>query len=439
MKKTLVIGMGLSGRSVALTLLRMQKKVMGVDKSYLMLQNDPQILSLIESGLELVSDTYPVPLQEIDLAIVSPGISPDHLLLKALEQSSIAIMGEAEFAACYLKDKQWLAVSGTNGKTTTTLLIEHILKENKQNCLALGNIGEPFSSYIDRIDDEVMVAELSSYQIERLYTPILDGAVLLNITYDHLDRYPSFLAYAQAKMRMQELLKPTAILYVFEKIQEEFSGLDPAKIRTFGYKPCSYLYSDLESLFILGKKVSELPDSLKGRKSHDLENFMAAFLLTIDRGVLPDLIVKSFISFKKPSHRMERVVTHKGISFIDDSKGTNIDATIRAVESIPGPIFLIAGGVHKGASYKEWIQPFEGRVKAIFAIGQAAHIIKEDLKPSFNVEILSSLEEAVQKSYQIASLGDTILLSPGCSSFDMFKDYKHRGEEFKKSVFNLLK
>ncbi|MFV0340369.1 MAG: UDP-N-acetylmuramoyl-L-alanine--D-glutamate ligase, partial [Parachlamydiaceae bacterium] len=325
---------------------------------------------------------------------------------------------------------------GTNGKTTVTLLLEHILTFAGLSAQALGNVGVPLAKHLPKLSQEAIVcAELSSYQLETMRKNSLDCGVILNITPDHLDRYKGMKEYASVKARVGLMIKPEGKLFVEEACYQHFGDLLPKdKIERYGYDWALDCATDLEYLYRHQQKVGELPSVLQGKKSHDLENFMAAYLMADYFQVPYEIIRKAYGYFEKPHHRIELISEVNGVRFYDDSKGTNIDAVIRAVETMQGPTILIAGGVHKGSSYTPWIEPFHGKVKKIFAIGEAAPIIHDELSARIPVKICSTLKEAVEESYKLAEKGDAVLLSPGCSSFDMFRDYAHRGEEFVRIV-----
>ena len=208
-------------------------------------------------------------------------------------------------------------------------------------------------------------------------------------------------------------------------------------VRLYGYRSTSFIHTDLKVVFREGHRVFELPESLRDRRSHDLENCLAAYALCADKGIEGEEFIAAWRSFKKPPHRVEFVAEYQEVKYYDDSKGTNIDAVIRAVESLDGPLILIAGGVDKGAPYLPWLQGFKNKVKWICAIGEAAGKIRDQLTPYIPVEIFPSLVEAVKQASLIANRGDSVLLSPGCASFDMFKDYAHRGETFQQIVREL--
>jgi UDP-N-acetylmuramoylalanine--D-glutamate ligase len=329
-------------------------------------------------------------------------------------------MGEVDFALQHLHQKM-VAITGTNGKTTVALLVEHVLNSAKIKAKALGNVGVSVAEYCLAPDpEEILVFELSSYQLETLDRPVFDAGVILNITPDHLDRYENLESYARAKAKLQHCLVPNGVLYLHEQVVQNFASI----------------FSD--EYVLLGKEnslgLSPFPKVNFFQGEHDYSNAIAAWALCRKMGVAKEEFIDALQSFKKPSHRIEFVKTIKGVSYYDDSKGTNIDAVIQAVLSMKGPVILIAGGVCKGSSYLPWKEVFQNRVKQLFVLGQAAHKIWQELSLFFNVEIVDSMEEAVIKAAACAKQADVVLLSPGCSSFDMFCDYAHRGKEFQRCV-----
>lgn len=395
-KQALLIGLGVSGQSAAKFLLSLGYQVYGVDEKK----------EKCEESFHLGVLKAPLDLKEIDLVVLSPGVSPsDFWVQKAIEEKK-EVIGEAELALRHLNQKA-VGITGTNGKTTVTLLVEHILISSGRKAKALGNVGTALSGYVGEADlDEIAVIELSSYQIDTLYAQKLDAALILNITPDHLDRYKTMENYAQSKANIERCLKPDGALFLFEEIALKYGSLFSRPFLSFG--------SDLSS--------------------HDEVNVQAAFLLCSYLGVKEEEFLSGLKTFKKPSHRIELVRKLRGVSYYDDSKGTNIDAVIKAVHSMDGQTILIAGGVDKGASYLPWKESLQGRVKQMFLIGQSALKIQQELGLFFNVQIVDSLADAVQLAFYAASPGECVLLSPGCSSFDMFRDYAHRGKEFQRFV-----
>lgn len=433
-QKVLVIGLGVSGRSAAQYLLNRGALVWGVDKNPAQIQDT----NLISKGLHFIQENEPFEIEPFDLVVVSPGIASTHPHYQAALRARKEIIGEVELACRDVK-KKLLGITGTNGKTTTTLLVTHVLNEADQSVCAVGNIGLPITTELDQKTAEIFVVELSSFQLETMKSPVFDAGVILNITYDHLDRYPNFEEYARVKISLKNFLKPGGSLYVeyncFQKFCGLFDGFNPM---TYGYSPHSILYTDQFYVFFKDKIEYILPPSYRGKVSHDVENILAAYALCAEMGIKPDQFLRALQSFKKPSHRLEFVREINGVTYYNDSKATNIDAVLRAVACLKKEIILIAGGVDKGAPYTPWIASFIKQVKYVFAIGQAAEKIKIDLQKAVPVEICSSFEEAILKASQQAKSGQIVLLSPGCSSYDMFRDYAERGDKFKNIVNNLL-
>jgi UDP-N-acetylmuramoylalanine--D-glutamate ligase len=440
MKKALVIGLGISGCSAAELLLSKGFQVTGVDKNLLKIKKEPRVSRLKTLGLHVQQEDDPIDWKKISLVIISPGVPRDHPLFCRAKEHHIETIDEVELAFRYL-DQKAAGITGTNGKTTVTLLIEHILNASGYKAKALGNIGEPLALYaLHPNPQEIIVAELSSYQLETMKAKVLDAAVVLNITPDHLDRYSSMEEYAKAKLKIAPLLKTSkSPLYLHEHIPADFSSLTKGiSFKTFGHLGGSFLSTD-KTVFKQGETVEYfLP--LRYREElgmHESENALAAWAIVKEFGVTPEQFGKGLESFTKPAHRIEFVKEIDGVCYFDDSKGTNIDATIKAVNTMKGPVILIAGGVDKGASYQPWKTDFSQKIKKIIAIGQAAKKIHSELNDSFSVELTDSMQKAVELAAGESEAGDCVLLSPGCSSFDMFRDYAHRGEEFKQQVIHL--
>jgi UDP-N-acetylmuramoylalanine--D-glutamate ligase len=395
MAKALVIGFGVSGKSAAKFLCNKGYEVETYDK-------DPEKKGafVFYSNVDDVKTDY-------DLAVLSPGVPLDHPLVKKITDANIELIGEIELACRYLSQPM-IGITGTNGKTTVTLLVTHVLNSCGIKAIALGNVGTPLTTEIDQ--NIVIVCELSSYQLETLISKPLNQAAILNITPDHLDRYHSMDRYAEAKFLIQRNIKNDGLLVVDKRSIDAFGNLHHFK------------------------NTIVVPSL----KTHDLENAYAAFELVKPYGITEEEFNEAYKTFRKPPHRIEYIAEYEGVKFYDDSKGTNIDATLRAVSAINEPLVLIAGGVDKGFPYSGWIEPFKGKVKKIIAIGAAAPKIEKDLKEHIPVECVSSLKEATLNAFQSAKKGETVLLSPGCSSLDMFKDYADRGRQFQAFVRGLI-
>lgn len=437
-KKILVVGLGLSGRSAVHFLMAHDAYVWGIDRDEKMLETNKEIHDLRHKGLKVHSEKEKIEISQFDLVVLSPGVPLTHPLVISAKSSQVPVIGEIELG-CRVAKNRMIGITGTNGKTTVTMLVTHVLNQCNLKAKALGNVGVPFTKELLSISpQDIIVLELSSYQIETLQQPCLEAALLLNITPDHLDRYHVMDEYAKAKCLLERCLKKSRYFYIEEEAWKSYGHhLKTNVSRLYGYHDTSYVYTDLFSVYREGQKIFELPPTLKNRKSHDLENLLGAYAICSDFGVSGQDFLNAWSTFRKPAHRIEFVTEHQGVRFYDDSKGTNIDAVIRAVQSIEGPIILIAGGVDKGFPYTIWLKEFKNKVKCICAIGQAAVMIHNQLNSHIPVTIFNSLEESVKFAARLAKKGDTVLLSPGCSSFDMFKDYVHRGEEFQKIVRNL--
>ncbi len=421
--KILVIGLGKSGRAAYDLLIKEGGQVVGTD-------DKADLLKKLES--EGINVALHPQVEEFDRVVISPGIPPTNpLYVRAIELRK-EIIGEAELALSRLH-QPCIAITGTNGKTTVTLLVEHILKTSGFKARALGNVGTPLTSY-QGDKQEIMVVELSSFQLELMKTPVVDIGIILNITPDHLDRYTTMEEYALAKCRLQDLMKSPGNFWVHQSVVQDFKPLLKSNYQTYGTDCKCTSWTDRTALKAGEKIETILPIRYRDLGNHESENVLAAWILCKKFGVSPEAFLAGLETFKKPAHRIEFVATLDGVDYFNDSKGTNIDATIKAVEAMTKKVVLIAGGVDKGSSYEPWKKSFTGKVKQVFAIGQAAAKIAEELRPEFEVEIVPTLKDAVEGAKRQAKVGETVLLSPGCSSYDMFQDYAHRGDEFKKFV-----
>lgn len=436
--KFLVLGLGVSGLAVAEFLLKNGKAVIGLDNNLGHLQSSPDVCRLREIGLQVLEDEKSIKWDEIEYLVVSPGVSRSHPIYQLAIKKEVKVTSEAELALVHFQ-KPLVAVTGTNGKTTVTLLTEHVLNSSGIKTKALGNVGTPLcTELLHPTSNDAFVVELSSFQLETMQTPVFNAAVLLNITPDHLDRYTDMQDYARAKFRLQFLLKDQAPFFVQAQTAKEFPLLFQHKnYQTFGVdNPCD-LYTDKTNVYFRKNIEFLFPLQYRDLGAHDYENALAAWILCRPFSISNEQFCTALSTFRKPPHRIEFVKEIEGISFYDDSKGTNIDAVIQAVKAMKRSVILIAGGVDKGASYLPWKEHFLGKVKQIIVIGQAAPKIYSELHPYFNIKLADSLASAVDAAVNSAVKGDTVLLSPGCSSYDMFRDYAHRGREFQRFVQNI--
>lgn len=424
-KKVAVIGLGKSGISAAHFLQKQGYSVWVTDDkqtkgpegtSFL----PPQDLAYAISGFDFV--------------VISPGVPLTHPVAVQANTEGLQVFCDVElaFRELALKPIPIVGITGSNGKTTTTSLTCHMLNNSSIPAKAVGNIGTPILSD-EHAPTDTLVVELSSFQLETMSTKVLDSACILNITPNHLDRHGTMDEYIKAKQRIGGCLKPDGELWVQKACSWN------KDLCHFGFDASCQLYTDGINVYRFGKKESELPEILQHSRSHNVENYLAAYALARHLGADAECCSQSYASFIKPKHRLEHVRTHKDILFYDDSKATSVDAVLRAVESLTNPIVLIAGGVHKGYPYTAWQSAFKDKVRACVLIGQAADIIEEDLQNIVPVLRAQSLEEAVSMAVDAAKPQDAVLLSPGCASYDMFTSFEERGDKFQAIVHALGK
>ncbi|MCE5316981.1 MAG: UDP-N-acetylmuramoyl-L-alanine--D-glutamate ligase [Parachlamydia sp.] len=437
-RNVLVIGLGLSGRAAAGFLLKRGARVHGIDRDRELLASHEEIKGLYNLGFSASLESEPLDVGSFDLVVVSPGVPQTNPCYAAALSAGIEIIGEMELA-CRHMNQRCFGITGSNGKTTTTMLVTHVLNHSGRKARALGNIGMPLTEALDaHCDGEILVIELSSWQLETLHARVFDAGAILNITPNHLDRHKTMLNYARAKINLKNCLKVDAPLFMGKVCREEFEQLlEGVPAKTFGFDSSCNVYSDRFRVYFEKESAFELPSEFQGKATHDVENMMAGYALCRMAGVSGEEFLAAQETFRKPPHRIEFVKKIEGVAYYDDSKGTSIAAVEKAVIALEGPIHLIAGGVHKGASYAPWRETFRGRVSHVYAIGQAASQIKSDVGDLVPVEMHSSLGAALESAALRARPGENVLLSPGCSSYDMFKDYNHRGDEFQRLVSEL--
>ncbi|MFT4170386.1 MAG: UDP-N-acetylmuramoyl-L-alanine--D-glutamate ligase [Dysgonomonas sp.] len=375
-----------------------------------------------------------------DEIIKSPGIPEDAPLIVAARSKNIPVISEIEFAGRYTSAKK-ICITGSNGKTTTTSLIYHILQSAGLNVGLGGNIGRSFARQVAENNFDYYVLELSSFQLDDMYDFKADIAILLNITPDHLDRYDHKMQnYVDAKMRIiRNQTKADAFIYWAEDpiVTVEVEKLHPqATIYTFAEseKEGVSAYSDDKKIFIhTPKSVFEMEqDLLALTGTHNLYNSLASGITAKLLDITDDKLRQSLSDFKGVEHRLEKVADVKGIHFINDSKATNVNSCWYALKSMKSKVVLILGGKDKGNDYTEIEELVKSKVHALVFLG----VDNSKLHKFFDgkvdrIEDAGSMEEAVTKAYQLADAGDAVLLSPCCASFDLFKSYEDRGDQFK--------
>ena len=382
-------------------------------------------------------------LDQIDLVVVSPGVPTKAIPIRYADRRGAEVIGEVELASRFLRGRI-VAITGTNGKTTTTTLIGEMLKDAGMNVQVGGNIGTPLISMVDSSrDDGWAVVEVSSFQLETIVSFRPRIAVVLNITPDHLDRHKTFANYVNAKARIFENQRPDdfAVLNADDPTTAGLTGRTRAPLFWFSRKKEVEKGSFVRSGHILfrdGKSEREImplsENPLKG--AHNLENVLAGVSIGALVGCQPAQIREAVRNFKAVEHRLEFVAKVAGVDYYNDSKATNVDATIKALESFPANIHLILGGKDKGSDYSVLNALLRERVKRVYTIGAAAAKIESQIA---GAEILSShtLENAIRRASESATTGDIVLLAPACASFDQFENYEHRGRVFKEIVHSL--
>ena len=374
--------------------------------------------------------------------VKSPGIPDDSTLMQEIIKQSINVISEVEFASRFTAAKI-VAITGSNGKTTTTLLIGHILKKAGYDVLVAGNTGTGFAREITKKDYDYIVLELSSFQLDGIQKFKPKIAIVLNITPDHLNRYNNeFEKYIASKLRISmNQNKEDLLIYNEDDITIRKNIKTNARRVPFTLKNQikgeGAFYKDDKININLNKNKMTIQElALQGR--HNIYNSMAAAITGRILDVKNDIIRQSMLDFQNVEHRLEFVLSVHGIDFVNDSKATNVNATWYALESMSKSVIWIAGGVDKGNDYTEIEDLVKARVKAIICIGESAEKIKKHFKKiTSQIQIYDSMKDAVQTSYQLGNKGDVVLLSPACASFDMFHNFEQRGLEFKRQVRKL--
>jgi UDP-N-acetylmuramoylalanine--D-glutamate ligase len=439
-KRVLVVGLGKSGVASALFLKSHGARVTVSDtKSGDELRNEIPVL--LDHGITVETGGHGErTFRGQDLIVVSPGVPVDAPLLVQARAMGESVIGEIELAAQFLPGPI-VAITGSNGKTTTTTLAGEIMAAGGFPTLVGGNIGTPAISLADRAKPEsVIVLEVSSFQLETIQTFRPKVAVILNVTPDHLDRHRTFEIYLDAKARIFENQQGSdfAVLNADDPACLTMAARTKAQVFWFSRQKevtRGTWVRDGNILFRDGERQHEVMQAaeipLKG--AHNLENVLAAVCAGALMGCAPGKIRQAVTQFKAVEHRLEYVATIRGVDYYNDSKATNVDATIKALESFPSNIHLILGGKDKGSDYTVLNDLLRQRVKRVYTIGAAATKIESQIKAA-EVVHAETLESALRKANAAAQPGDVVLLAPACASFDQFKNYEHRGQAFKEIV-----
>lgn len=446
-QKVLVAGSGISGIAAAKLLLAKGGEVVLYDG------NDKLDAEKIKKNFDedakvsvVLGELKRTDLLGAQLSVISPGIPLDAPFVTVLDEAGVPIWSEIQLAYHCAKGKL-AAITGTNGKTTTTALTGEIMKSFYDSVFVVGNIGEPYTAHaLETGESSVTVAEVSSFQLETIMDFRPNVSAILNITPDHLDRHKTMECYTQVKESITKNQKDgdTCVLNYDDTVLREFG--ETLKINAVYFssreklKKGCYL-EDGKIVYNDGSKVTEIVDiselKLLGRHNH--ENVMAAVAISMNMDVPLEKIQEVLRKFEAVEHRIEFVTERFGVKYYNDSKGTNPDAAMQAIKAMPGPTILIAGGYDKHSEFDEWIESFDGKVRYLVLIGQTRDKIAECAKRHGFTDIMyaEDLLEAVQVCASYANPGDNVLLSPACASWGQFKNFEERGTKFKEYVRGL--
>lgn len=442
-KRVMVVGLARTGRVTALFAAGYGATVTATDEKA---ENEmaETAAELRAAGVKLeLGGHAPASFLEQDLIVISPGVPAKLAALEQARARGIPVWSEIELAWRFLRGKL-VAVTGSNGKTTTTALLAHILRTARVPVLVGGNIGVPLLSLVESsADSSVTVAEISSFQLETIEAFRPEIGILLNLTPDHLDRHASFEEYANAKMRLFEnqLERDAAVLNADDP---EVTRRMPARAHVYWFSRQKRV---AEGSLIRDGQIffrhdgAETPllrrDQIPLRGEHNVENVLAACAAAYLAGADPAAIASGVQTFRGVEHRLEFVAEIGGVSFFNDSKATNVDAALKAIQAFPGRLIVILGGKDKGSPYTPLREPLRNRARMAILIGAAAEKIAKDLGDAVPVERAGTLDRAVQIAAERAQPGDAVLLAPACSSFDQFENYEQRGRVFKVLVARL--
>ncbi len=447
-KKVLVFGSGISGVG-AVHLLELQgADVILYDGNDKLKEEDVREKLDKDSKAEIILGEFPEGLLDsLQLVVLSPGVPTDLPVVEKMRAHHIEIIGEIELAYAFGKGDV-LAITGTNGKTTTTSLLGEIMKNYKEKAFVVGNIGNPYTVIADQTDDDtVIVAEMSSFQLETIATFRPKVSAILNFTPDHLNRHHTMEAYVAAKknIAINQGEDDFCVLNYEDPLTREFGQQLKTQVFYFSSKR-----SLDQGIYLKDKKIIYQEENKQAIElchvgelqilgSHNYENVMAASAMALLYGVPVKIVQDTIKAFKGVEHRIEYVAEKGGVVYYNDSKGTNPDAAIRGIQAMNRPTVLIGGGYDKNSEYTEWIQSFDGKVKKLILIGATKEKIAADAeKCGFTDYVFAdTFEEAMEKAVGFAEEGDAVLLSPACASWGMFPNYEVRGDRFKELVHAL--
>lgn len=446
-KKVLVVGSGISGVAAAELLKKKGNEILLFDGNKELDVEALKKKALVFSDVEIIlGELSDEDLEQVDLAVFSPGVPTDIPMAEQIREKNIPIWGEIELAYYFAKGPV-AAITGTNGKTTTTALTGEIMANYFKDVKVVGNIGIPYTSVAaDTTEETVTVAEISSFQLETIHEFHPKVSAILNITPDHLNRHHTMECYIQTKESITKNQSPeeVCVLNYEDAVLRAFGAEAGCKVLFFSSarRLDTGLYLEGESIYyaISGRaeKVIDV-NELNILGVHNYENVMAATGIALSMGVPMEKIRETLKVFQAVEHRIEYVTEINGVRYYNDSKGTNPDAAIKGIQAMNRPTYLIGGGYDKQSEYDEWIESFDGKVKMLVLIGQTREKIAACAKAHGFSEVVlcDSLQEAIDVCHENAKSGEAVLLSPACASWGMFKNYEERGRIFKEYVRNL--
>jgi UDP-N-acetylmuramoylalanine--D-glutamate ligase len=446
-RKALVVGAARSGIASA-RFLAQRGAIVALNDRKPLVEWPAEALELKSIGVGQVEGDPPSwLLDQIDLVVVSPGVPTKAIPIRYADRRGAEVIGEIELASRFLRGRT-VAVTGTNGKTTTTSLIGEMLRDAKLNVQVGGNIGRALISLVDSSrDDGWNVVEVSSFQLETIVDFHPAVAAVLNVTPNHMDRYESLTDYAAAKHRVFTNQTPSdmAVLNADDEIVSSWAKGLRAHVVQFSAKReldegLFLRGSDLVSRTPHGERVLVTRDEMKLRGTHNVENVLAALAVGLACGAGPESLRETVESFRPVEHRLEEVAEVNGVRFFNDSKATSVDATMKALEAFAGDrgkVILILGGKGKQAPYSPLEPLIRELVRKMILIGEDAPAIERELKSAAPFENAKDMKDAVARAFRAAEVGDVVLLAPACASFDMFESFEHRGRVFKEEVRNL--
>lgn len=443
-KKVLVFGSGISGIGAVKLLEDHGAEVVLYDGNESL--DQASLREQLGEKTTIVLGEFPEHLlEELDLVVLSPGVPTDLPIILAMKEHGIQVIGEVELAYAFGKGDV-LAITGTNGKTTTTSLLGEIMKCHQEEVFVVGNIGNPYTVAAGQMTERsVAVAEMSSFQLESIETFRPKVSAILNFTPDHLNRHHTMEAYVEAKKQIakNQTAEDYCVLNYEDERTKAFGEEVKAQVLYFSsaHKLERGIYLD-DGKMIYKNPEEEIVchvDELQILGIHNYENVMAAVAMAAVYGVPMDTIRKAILAFKGVEHRIEYVTEKDGVVYYNDSKGTNPDAAIKGIQAMNRKTVLIGGGYDKNSEYTEWIQAFDGKVKQLILIGATREKIAQDAeKCGFHDYVFANtFEEAVLLAAKTAKSGEAVLLSPACASWGMFPNYEVRGEKFKEIVNSL--